>query len=46
MPTFGRIYLPSFQEAMSGVAAMLDAADTGSREVADGTRSPWCWHSA
>ena len=34
-PTLGRIYLPSFHEAMSGVAAMLDAADTGLRVMTD-----------
>ena len=35
MPTLGRIYLPSFHEAMSGVAAMLDAADTGLRVMTE-----------
>jgi hypothetical protein len=35
MQTLGRIYLPSFHKAMSGVAAMLDAADTGVRVMAD-----------
>lgn len=35
MQTLGRIYLPSFHEAMSGVAAMLDAVDTGLRVMAD-----------
>ena len=35
MLTLGRIYLPSFHEAMSGVATMLDAADTSLRVMAD-----------
>jgi hypothetical protein len=35
LSTLGRIYLPSFQKAMTGVAAMLDAADLGLRVMAD-----------
>ena len=35
LTTLGRIYMPSFHEAMAGVAAMLDAADTGLRVMAD-----------
>jgi len=35
MPTLGRSYLPSFHEAMSGVAAMLDGGDTGLRVMID-----------
>jgi hypothetical protein len=35
MTTLGRIHMPSFHEAMSGVAAMLDAADTGLRVMTE-----------
>jgi hypothetical protein len=35
MTTLDRIYMPSFHEAMSGVAAMLDAADTGLRVMTE-----------
>lgn len=35
MTSLGRIYMPSFHEAMSGVAAMLDAADTGLRVMTE-----------
>lgn len=35
LDSLGRVYMPSFHEAMTGVAALLDAADTGLRVMAD-----------
>jgi hypothetical protein len=35
MTTLGQIHMPSFHEAMSGVAAMLDGADTGLRVMTE-----------
>jgi hypothetical protein len=35
LTTLGRVYLPSFHQAMAGLAALLDAADSGVRAMID-----------
>jgi hypothetical protein len=35
LTTLSRLYMPRFHEAMEGVAALLDAADTGLRVMTE-----------